>query len=161
MLLQVAVLSLVFTRAVLFSPELPHPMFLPPLRRESPVCMSSTGLLSWHEQLWGQTRQKPVQWREGLLSLTVSGDTVHQGSCAVLALWWQELRVEIWARSRTGLKPSMCASGGPYQQARVYVSKILFVTLEKKCHRLGTKCSKMSPWGWGAVHRQSTLVFSI
>lgn len=158
LLLQVAVLSLFFIRAMLVSPELHHPMFLPPLRHEGPVHMSSTHLQSWHEQLWGQTCQKQSKGERVCFRSQFQGTQPIRVAGAVLALWWRELAT--WfdcipagvesrgtGRSRTGVKPSMRASGGPYQPVRVYVSKILFVTSEKKSHQLGTKCLKMSPWG--------------
>lgn len=158
LLLQAAVLSLFFLRAVLVSPELHHPMFLPPLRREGPVpcpqhaCsqgMNSSGA----QHVRSSLKERGFAFAHSFRGHSPPGQQVQSWLCCGrslphgLIVSQLELRVEIRARSRTGVKPSMRASGGPYQPARVYVSKILFVTSEKKFHQLGTKCLKMSPWG--------------
>lgn len=91
LLLQAAVLSLFFIRAVLVSPELHHPMFLPPLRREGPVRMSSTRLQSWHEQLWGPTCQKQSKGERVCFRSQFQGTQPTRVAGAELALSWQEL----------------------------------------------------------------------
>lgn len=53
--------------------------------------MSSTRLQSWHEQLWGQIRQKQSKGGRVCFHSQFQGTQPIRVAGAGLALWWQEL----------------------------------------------------------------------